>query len=465
MNSLKILFVVYDNDSYISHFPVGIAYLASAVREAGYEVKIYNQDVYHYEDSHLTEYLNENSFDVIGMGACGGYYQYKKIKSLCKAIKKSKNSSFVVLGGHLVSPDPEFFLRTFDCNAICIGEGEITFVDLLNALANNNTLRKVNGLAYLENGTFVKTEDRPLITDVDSINMPAYDLFPIDHYALLKITKAQRNERAIPMLSGRGCTFKCNFCYRMDKGFRPRTANSILKEIKYLMDNYNIKCFIFDDELLMNSIKRATELCQEFIKSGLNFRWTCNGRLNYAIPDILNLMKEAGCIFINYGIESVNDFALRNMNKSLNVKQIIAGIEATLNANINPGFNIIFGNIGENMECLKNDVNFLLKYDDYSQLRTIRPVTPYPGSPLFDYAVKKGFIKNIEDFYENKHKNSDLLTVNFTEMTDDEFYEGLFQANKILLENYFKHIEFGNMKTLTDLYKNLNSNFRGFRHT
>jgi len=84
---LKILLVVYDNDSYISQFPLGIAYLASACRDAGYDVSIYNQDVYHYPDEHLTDYLNNNKFDVVGIGACGGYYQYQKVKCLCNAVK------------------------------------------------------------------------------------------------------------------------------------------------------------------------------------------------------------------------------------------------------------------------------------------------------------------------------------------------------------------------------------------
>lgn len=120
--------------------------------------------------------------------------------------------------------------------------------------------------------------------------------------------------------------------------------------------------------------------------------------------------------FINYGIESMDEKALRVMNKALTTKQIIAGIENTLAVGISPGYNIIFGNIGETAESLKLGVEFLLKYDDHSQLRTIRPVTPYPGSPLYYYAIENGLLKDCEDFYENKHINSDLLTINFTDL-------------------------------------------------
>ena len=231
------------------------------------------------------------------------------------------------------------------------------------------------------------------------------------------------------------------------------------------MDSYNIRHFNFCDELLMSSVKRTKELCEGFLASGLEFTWSCNGRLNFATPELLGLMKKAGCVFVNYGIESVNDNALRNMNKALTVKQIISGVEATLDTGISPGLNIIFGNIGEDSECLKNDVDFLLKYEDHSKLRTIRPVTPYPGSLLFDYAVEKGLIRDVEDFYKNKHVNSDLLTVNFTNMTDDEFYEELFQANTVLLDNYCKNLENKNRQVLERLYKLKDGGFRGFRQT
>jgi hypothetical protein len=87
---LNVLLIVYDNDSYISYFPMGIAYIAAACRNAGHNVTIYNQDVYHYTEDHLIEYLKTNKFDVIGLGACGGYYPYRKIKALTNAIKESR---------------------------------------------------------------------------------------------------------------------------------------------------------------------------------------------------------------------------------------------------------------------------------------------------------------------------------------------------------------------------------------
>lgn len=462
---MKVLFVVYDNAAHISYFPLGMAYLASACRRAGHDVSIYSQDVYHYADEDLTAQLNGHDYDFVGIGACGGYYQYEKVKSLVKAVRASRKKAFLALGGHLVSADPSYFLDKFAPDAICIGEGEITVVDLLDCLARGRSLASVPGLAFKEDGLTVLNERRALIADVDSIEMPAYDLFPIDHYALLSRPRSGPTDRIMAILSGRGCIFNCNFCYRLDQGFRPRSAESILREIAWLMDNYQISYFSFVDELLMSSAERTREICLAFIDSGLSFRWECNGRLNYADSETLRLMRQAGCVFINYGIESLDDRALRVMNKALTVKQIVRGCENTLAAGLSPGLNVIFGNIGEDRDCLRKDVEFLLKYDDHSQLRTIRPVTPYPGSPLYDYAVKEGLLGGCEDFYEVKHRNSDLLTVNFTPLTDDEFHQALYRANKRLLDNHIYFLRAFTEKQLKKLYLEGDASFRGFRHT
>lgn len=275
----------------------------------------------------------------------------------------------------------------------------------------------------------------------------------------------QRKDRTMVMLSGRGCPFKCNFCYRLDKGFRPRSTKSIIDEILFLKKEYRVTYIDFWDELLMSSTERMYEFCKALIHQNVNIHWSCNGRLNFASKDIemLNLMKEAGCVFINYGIDSMDDDCLRLMHKNLTTKMIVSGIENTLKAGISPGLNIIFGNLGEDRSVIEKDVKFLLKYDDHAQLRTIRPVTPYPGTELYQIALEKGLIKDIEDFYENKHRNSDLLTCNFTDMTDEEFYECLFWANGILLDNFVENLKKRNHETLEKLYHKQDSNFRGFR--
>ena len=107
----------------------------------------------------------------------------------------------------------------------------------------------------------------------------------------------------------------------------------------------------------------------------------------------------------------------------------------------------------------------MLKYDDGAQMRTIRPVTPYPGSPLYYYAIEKGLLKDCEDFYENKHKNSDLLAINFTDMTDKEFHKSLLEANKKLIHNYFNKKKYDVINQAKKLYLDNDTEFRGFRQS
>lgn len=462
---MKILFVVYDNDAHISIFPLGIAYLAAVCRKAGHGVKIYNQDVYHWPESHLVDFLNKEHFDAVGIGVIAGYFQYRKLLELSAAINEAEDRPFYIIGGHGPAPEPEYFLKKTGADVVVIGEGEVTIIELLEALEGKREMSSVFGITFFRDGEFIRTSKRVPIENIDSIPHPAWDLFPMDHYSLRRTIDIRNSERCMSVLSGRGCTFNCNFCYRMVEGYRARSPESILEEIGELQKNYNVSYIEFQDELLMSSVKRILELCEAFLKSKLKFRWLCSGRLNYAKPDLLALMKKAGCVFINYGIESLDEGALRTMNKALTVNQILSGVENTLAAGISPGLNIIFGNIGETEESLKLGVDFLLKYTDHAQMRTIRPVTPYPGCALYYYAIEKGLLKNCEDFYENKHVNSDLVAVNFTGLSNEKFHRLLYEANKKLIENYYSAQLERMIRNTRRLYLEHDVSFRGYRQT
>ena len=133
---MKVLLIAYDNDSHISYFPLGLGYVAAALLEDGHDVEVYEQNIYHYTEEELKDYLNQNHFDAVGIGGCGGYYQYRKIKKIVQAISEVKNKPFLWMGGHLPSPEPEYFLRNFPgVDAVVIGEGEETCKEMLQILA------------------------------------------------------------------------------------------------------------------------------------------------------------------------------------------------------------------------------------------------------------------------------------------------------------------------------------------
>jgi len=170
---LKVLLVVYDNDSYIHWFPQGLAYIASVLKRNNYEVEIYNQDFHHYPDEHLTAYLDQNKFDIIGVSIIAGYYQYQKLLSISQAIQKSKQRpDHYILGGHGPAPEPEYFLNKTGADAIVIGEGETTVLELFDALGAHRSLKEIKGIAYLDSGKVRINPRRELLQDIDSIPWP-----------------------------------------------------------------------------------------------------------------------------------------------------------------------------------------------------------------------------------------------------------------------------------------------------
>jgi len=423
---MRVLLIIYNNGSFVHWFPLGSAYVAAALQNTGADVTIYNKDKYHYPPEHLTEYLDNNQFDWVGLGFVAGYWQYKEALSISKAINASKQRPKFMLGGHGPSPEPGYFTKKLGADSVCCGEIE------------------------------------PL-GDIDAIPFPAWNLFPIDYYSLIREPHCEPHDRVMPVITSRGCPFKCNFCYRMQPEVRLRSPESVIEEVKQLKVDYGINYIAFQDDLFMMSSKRAIEMSEALMD--LNIKWNCFGRLNYATKETIRTMKRAGCVYIGYGIESLDDDVLKTMNKNLTVAQITVGIEATLAEGISPGFNIIWGNIGETEETLQKGVEFLLKHDDQSQLRTIRPVTPYPGSPLYYKAIEMGLLDGVEDFYENKHINSDLLTVNFTNLSDDDFHRHLYRANETLVENYHKKQVTKCRHQFMNLYFNKDTSFRGLRQT
>ena len=151
------------------------------------------------------------------------------------------------------------------------------------------------------------------------------------------------------------------------------------------------------------------------------------------------------------------------MKKGLTIDQIHNGVKSTLSMGISPGLNLIWGFPGDTVENLQAATDFLMKYDPAHELRTIRPVTPYPGTALYAKAVKMGLLSGPQDFYENKHVNSDLFTVNFMDISTEEAHRHLMGANRALYQNYIekRHSQFLNQTR--QLYVEGNTSFRGFR--
>ena len=464
---MKILFVMYDNEGAQNPIPMGPCYVAGYLRKNGFkDIHYYSQDIYHYSEEHLTDYLCNNHFDVVCLGFTAGYFQYNKIVGLCQTINKLKIKPFVVLGGHGPTPTPEFFLEVTGADAAVMGEGEVPFFNLITALATGTSLRNVKGVAYRDgwdNNRIIVNERESVIKDLDSIPYPYYDLLPMEYYINAKLYQMKPTDRAMWMITSRGCNYKCNFCQRLEKGIRFRSSESVIDELKKYVKDYQINFMVFWDELFMFSEERVSEIAEGILREGIKINYWCTGRMNIVNKNILRMLKKSGCSFIDYGIEQFDDFSLMKMKKVQTEEQIVKGIELTQKEGIRIGFNIIFGNIGDTKESLKKSTALLKKYNDYGQIRVIRPVTPYPGSQLYDTAIKRGLLTGPADFY-GKHKNAELLTVNFTNISEDEFYQLMFGANKEIICDYYDHLKEEAVKNFSCVYIDGDVSFRGMRH-
>jgi len=466
----KVLFIVHDVYQEDNDFPIGIGYMAAILKKEGVEVKICCQDIFHYSNEELAErFLKNENYDLIGFGFLAARFK-ETVVGLCETINQYKKDAWLVLGGHGPSPIPEYVIKKTNADIITIGEAEETIVELLKCKIEKGDLSEIKGIAYKNENRVVINERRKPVMDLDSIPFPEWSLFPMEKYTnCLKLFDADENDRTLGILTSRGCINRCNFCYRMERGIRLRGMDNLIEEIKLLGERYGVNYFPMYDELFNFPKKRILEFKEAIEKNNLKIKYSCNARVDIFDEESAIWLKESGCKLLNFGFESSDQNVLNLMKKNTTVEQNIRALEIARKVGIGMGLNFIWGNKGDTAKSLRGNVDLIKKYNTYDQVRTIRPVTPYPGCDLYYEAVEKGLLSGPEDFF-NKFKNSDLLTVNFTDIPEDEFYKLLFEANKDLITDHYVHTV-GNMdeanrliQSFSDLYFGGKTNFRGARH-
>jgi radical SAM superfamily enzyme YgiQ (UPF0313 family) len=333
---------------------------------------------------------------------------------------------------------------------------------MLRGIENGN-LVGAGGVIFRDGDKIITNPRAAPIRNIDTIPHPAYDLLPMEYYINGKLLNMGGIDRQIAMITSRGCPFKCNFCVRLEKGIRFRSPANVATELKHVVDRYKLSYVLFYDEYFAATRKRVREITEAIRSIDRPIKYFCTGRLDMIDEDILGMLKDSGCVSIDYGIEQFDDAALTAMDKHLTTREIREGIELTRASGIAVCFNIIYGNVGDTKETLRKSIDFLHEHNDYSQLRVVRPVTPYPGSPLYRYAIEKGLLKGPEDFYE-RHTNLERLTVNFTPYSDEEVHQQLYDVNCEIIEKYYKHQEDVIKEQFRKTYFEGDSGYRGARH-
>ncbi len=465
----RVLLIVHDNYQDDNDFPLGPAYLAAALKREAIDVEVYCQDVFHYPNSHLAELLESEHFDLIGLGFMAARFK-ETVEPLCRIINQHKKDAWLVLGGYGPSPIPEYMLQETRADVIAIGEAEKIIIDLVNCKINKSNLAGVNNIAYRDGDEIHVNERKKLIASLDSIPFPAWELFPMDKYTTCQIYPGQeKTERSLAMISTRGCIARCSFCYRMEKGVRRRSLDNVIEEIKTLMSRYNITYFFIADELTFFKKDKVLEFEEALKKSGMKIKYHCELRANLVDEEVVESLQRSGCRFVNIGFESMDQKVLDRMSKGTTVEDNIRAAEICNKAGLTMGLNVIWGNPYDTEASLWQLVDFTKKYNTYGQLRTIRPITPYPGCPLYYDAIQMGLLKGPDDFFE-KFKNSDLITVNYTDIPTDECHSLLFAANtELILDHFLKtNDDMREAKRMIDafygLYFEKDYKFRGARH-
>jgi radical SAM superfamily enzyme YgiQ (UPF0313 family) len=439
------------NDHYRKKLmPLGPGYIATAMQRCGIEVVITDCSMHSLDDIEIAKILIQSGVKIFGIGAL--YPMFKETERLCNLIRAVVPNATIILGGSLPTPIPEFALRQTGADIATIGEAERTIPPLMAALAGEGRLEDVAGIAYIKEGEFFENGKPVLPREATRVEVgwPAFDLYPVEKYINSpKFYPFDQDDRLLPIVTGRGCPYACDFCFRVS-AYRIRPFDDLLDEMEYLIDKYKLDGFYIVDDLLMLSKSKIKDFCEGILNRGLKIRYNCTGRVNTVTPEIARLLKESGCISIYYGVESGNQQILETMSKSTTLEQIYEAVRLTRENGMYCEYGVMFGQPGENKQTLQDSVDLIknLSYDEFRALKIFGCI-PFPGSGLYDWCKTTGRIKDDKHFYEvyiNQDWSLDQLPINMTELPYDDVNRLFRAANQELSEFYLAKMPTGWIK-------------------
>lgn len=376
--------------------PLGVAYIAAMLEKDGHEVKIIDgpawATVFGYEFEELEKDIKNFSPDVAGISASTSQIDHaRKAASLAKSASKD---CVVILGGTLISADPNALLAFEDVDFGVYGEADLTFSEILKAVEGKKPVEGMEGVIWRENGS-VKFLKPKVIIDLDHVPMPARHLLKMEIYR-----PSPANFRRVPattIMTSRGCPYQCIFCSRPTEGtaFRAHSAERVVEEIGHLVTKYGIKDIqIFDDTFSLIP-SRVEKICKGIIEKKLDVGWNCMTRVDKINPELLALMRKAGCYEIGFGIESGSDRILQFIKKATTTDLIRKGVKMTKDAGIDVRGFFMIGFPTETKEEILQTIKFAKDLDvDVAQFMVS---TPLPGTEMWEIAKQNGSI-NTDDW-------------------------------------------------------------------
>jgi radical SAM superfamily enzyme YgiQ (UPF0313 family) len=406
-------------------FPIGFGYIATAIERAGFDFEILDLDVLRWPDDKIEGYIRKADFDVAAFGCIVTGYRY--VKRLAEMIKKYKDAPIIV-GNSVATSIPEILLRKTRADIGVMGEGDVTIVELLKAIETGMALEEVNGIFFQKNGKLIFTAERKIIPNLDELPFINYKLFDIGSY----LDKGRYNVsepypiefdslRAMLVNTARGCLFRCTFCYHVfnNKRYRARSIESIGKEIKLLQKTYGVNYIQFSDELTLYSKPQADRFADYFLEQGIDIFWAAECRAGLFKDNDLDLalkLKKAGCVEMGYSLESADEEILKSMNKKMSVQDFVTQTQVLHKAGITTSTSLVIGYPQETEETIEKTFNCCYENDIYP---SVGYLLPQPGTPMYEYAVKTGKIKDIEEYLLRIGDRQDFH-INLTSMPQEE---------------------------------------------
>ena len=370
--------------------PLGLAYLGAVAEQAGHSVTVIDCQ---------GERLNYESFrqriagvpsDVVGVTSTT--LLYNSAKTIMEVAKEVHPNAINMIGGsHVSFWDENALKETKAFDLIVRKEGELTFLELLDRIQANKGFEDVLGTTVRTKNGIQRNEDRPFLHDLDSLPSPAYHLLPLDSYHRMGKT-------IFPIVTSRGCVQWCDFCstVRMfGRGYRVRSPKKVVDDMEMLHGKYGESQFTFYDDAFTINRNHTLEMCADIKARKLDVEWDCETRVDAVDKELLEKMRDAGCITIWFGVESGSEKILDKMHKKINREQVREAFKMAQKAGMMTIASAVIGFPGETEETAWETINFInsLNPDDIG----CYIATPYPGTPMYEEVIKNGWLR-VTDF-------------------------------------------------------------------
>ncbi|MBN1347069.1 MAG: B12-binding domain-containing radical SAM protein [Phycisphaerae bacterium] len=401
--------------------PLGCMYLAAFVRrQSDVDVRIMDMTAEQLPYGRLAEAIRAYDPHVVGISALT--YESSGMDRVASIAKSVRADLPVVVGGPHPSAYTQRVMENADIDYAVTGEGELTFDDLVRVLREAGTngrpdVAGIDGLAFRENGAVRINPRTRYIDDLDSIPFPAWDLIPLPVYKkFIRMSRCGTNDYMV-IFTTRSCPYKCLYCHQVfGKGFRTRSPENVLAEIRALHDTYGIRHFEIIDDIFNLDLPRAKRIFDMIVESGMKLRLTFpNGvRGDHLDEEFFVKAKRAGVVFMAFAVETASPRLQRKLQKNINLERIRHNISLALKHGIFCHGFFMLGFPTETRAELLATSDFAIHSDLHTA--NIFVVNPFEGTGLADWAKEIG--KPVLSQFERNYFSKEF--VNLTDVPDAE---------------------------------------------